>query len=145
MSATCNILYIKYFSYFLFPMQFEYWFYTAWCKNQGGGIVVPMSDENYHELMDTAESIVDKDVHEKCMHASGALVIWGGMTDEWEEDVWVNPYTKEKTEAGFWEAGSPNGGRAESCVRTYLDRRWKDVDCSERNCALCHFPVSASY
>ena len=42
-------------------MQFEYWFYTAWCKNQGGGIVVPMSDENYHELMDTAESIVDKD------------------------------------------------------------------------------------
>ena len=72
-------------------MQFEYWFYTAWCKNQGGGIVVPMSDENYHELMDTAESIVDKDVHEKCMHASGALVIWGGMTDEWEEDVWVNP------------------------------------------------------
>jgi len=126
--------------YFLFPMQFEYFFYTAWCQNQGGEIVAPLSDEHFHEIMDIAEGIVDKDVHEKCMHASGSLILWGGITDQWEEDNWVNPYTKETSGAAFWEAGSPNGGPAENCVRTYLDRRWKDVDCVERNCALCHFP-----
>jgi len=125
--------------YFLFPMKFEYFFYTAWCKNQGGEIVVPMTDEGFHEVMDIAEGLVDKDIHEKCMHASGSLIIWGGMTDEWEEGNWVSPYTKETSTAAFWETGSPNGGPAENCVRTYLDRRWKDVDCIERNCAFCHF------
>ena len=40
----------------------------------------------------------------------------------------------------IWETGSPNVGPAENCVRTYLDRRWMDVDCVERNCALCYFP-----
>lgn len=125
--------------YFLFPMKFEYFFYTAWCKNQGGEIVVPMTDEMFHGVMDIGEGMVDKDIHEKCMHASGSLMIWGGMTDQWEEDNWVSPYTKETSTAAFWEAGSPNGGPLENCVRTYLDRRWKDVDCIERNCALCHF------
>ena len=126
--------------YFLFPMEFEYFFYSAWCKNQGGEIAVPMSDENFHEIMDIAEGIVGKDIHEKCMHDSGSLIIWGGVTDHWEEGNWVNPYTKEHSDAAFWEDGSPNGGEAENCVRTYLDRRWKDVYCGEKNCALCYFP-----
>ena len=80
--------------YFLFPMQFEYFFYSAWCRNMGGGIVAPASDEEYHEVMDIAEKIVDKDTHEKCLHATGSLIIWGGVTDEWEEGNWMNPYTK---------------------------------------------------
>lgn len=126
--------------FYLFPMKFEYFFYTAWCKNQGGGIVVPQSDEHFHEIMDIAEGIVDRDVHEKCMHASGALIIWSGITDQAEEGIWANPYTKEPSTAAFWESGSPNGGPAENCARTHLDRRWKDVDCGEKNCALCAFP-----
>jgi len=126
--------------YFLFPVKFEYHFYTAWCKNQGGEIAAPVSDENYHELMDIAEGMVNRDIHEKCLHASGSLVVWGGITDEWEEGVWMNPYSREPSAAAFWEVGSPNGGPAENCIRTHLDRRWKDVDCVERNCALCHFP-----
>jgi len=125
--------------FFLFPMQFDYFFYSSWCKNQGGGIVVPKSDEHFHELMDIGEGIVDRDIHERCVHASGSLILWGGITDQWEEGNWVDPYTKETSTAAFWEAGSPNGGPAENCVRTYLDRRWKDVDCGEKNCALCHF------
>ena len=44
----------------------------------GGAIAVPMSDEQYHEMMDVAESIVDKEIHEKCLLGSGALVIWNG-------------------------------------------------------------------
>ena len=44
----------------------------------GGAIAVPMSDEQYHEIMDVAESIVDKEIHEKCLLGSGALVIWNG-------------------------------------------------------------------
>ena len=125
--------------YFLFPMKFEYFFYVSWCRNQGGQIVTPMTDEIYHEKMDIAESMVDKDHHEKCMHAAGSLIIWTGMTDEWEEGNWVNPYTKEPSAAKFWEPGSPNGGAMENCAKTYLDRRWKDVDCVERFCAFCEF------
>ena len=44
----------------------------------GGAIAVPMTDEQYHEIMDVAESIVDRDIHEKCLLGSGALVIWNG-------------------------------------------------------------------
>jgi len=127
--------------WFLFPNPFDYWFYKSWCSNQGGAIAVPVSDENYHELMDIAENIVDKDIHEKCVHASGSLIIWGGPTDEWDEDVWMNPYTKEPVEASFWEAGQPNGGQGENCIRTYLDRRWQDKSCEEQNCAFCNFPT----
>ena len=42
---------------------------------------MPMSDEQYHEIMDVAESIVDRDIHEKCLLGSGALVIWNGRSD----------------------------------------------------------------
>ena len=63
----------------------------------GGAIAVPMTDEQYHEMMDVAESIVDRDIHEKCLLGSGALVIWNGLTVAWDEGEWVNPYTKEVT------------------------------------------------
>ena len=103
-------------------------------------IAVPMSDEQFHEIMDVAESIVDKEIHEKCLLGSGALVIWNGLTDEWEEGDWVNPYTKETSTGSLWQAGSPDGGNIENCIKTRQDRKWGDVDCVERNCALCHFP-----
>ena len=99
-----------------------------------------MSDEQFHEIMDVAESIVDKEIHEKCLLGSGALVIWNGLTDEWEEGDWVNPYTKETSTGSLWQAGSPDGGNIENCIKTRQDRKWGDVDCVERNCALCHFP-----
>jgi len=127
--------------YFLFPRAFDYRFYKAWCFNQGGEIAVPTTDENYHEIMDIAEGILIREIHEKCLHASGSLIIWGGPVDEWSEDTWVNPYTKEPVEAAFWETGQPNGGIDENCIRTYLDRRWQDKPCDELNCALCHFPI----
>ena len=103
--------------------------------------MVPETDEKYHEIMDAAEALVDRDIHEKCVHPSGNLIIWAGPTDEWEEDVWVNPYTKEPVDAAFWTAGQPNGARGENCARTYLDRRWQDTSCDQLNCALCYFPV----
>jgi hypothetical protein len=120
---------------FFFPCNLN-----TWCKNQGGEIAVPMADENFHEIMDIAERIVGKDIHKKFMHASGSLIIWGGVTDQWEVGNWVNPYTKEHSDAAFWEAGSPNGGEAKNCVRTYLDRRWRDVYCGKKDYALCYFP-----
>jgi len=127
--------------WFLFPNKFNYWFYKEWCFNQGGEIMVPQTDEKYHENMDIAESLVDRDTHEKCVHPSGALIIWAGPTDEFEEDMWVNPYTKEPVEAAFWTAGQPNGALGENCARTYLDRRWQDTSCDQLNCALCYFPT----
>ena len=86
----------------------------------GGGMAVPETDEAYHSQMDIAESLVDPQTHEKCMHASGALMIWAGITDHYEEDLWVNPYTMEQTALTFWEPGRPNGGTTNNCARTYL-------------------------
>ena len=48
----------------------------TWGRNMGGGIAVPQSEEGYHEMMDIAESMVNRDAHEKCMHASGEGVNW---------------------------------------------------------------------
>ena len=39
----------------------------------GGFISFPETDEQYHELMDIAEGMVNRDIHEKCMHASGEI------------------------------------------------------------------------
>ena len=164
--------------YYLFGKQFEYWFYSAWCANQvrllmlgpemdlvseydiqGGALATPSSPETFHEMMDVAEALQNKDIHEKCFAGSGALVIWtgdlvlglwtrvckllhySGLNDEQEEGTWVNPYTKEAVDiSSLWEPGSPNGEAAENCAKTNLDRKWKDATCAERNCALCHFP-----
>ena len=88
--------------YFLFPKVFNYWFYKSWCFNMGGTMVVPSTDEEYHGDMDVAESMVDPQTHEKCLHATGALILWAGITDEYEEALWVNPYTKEEVSTNLW-------------------------------------------
>ena len=56
------------------------------------------------------------------MHASGALMIWAGITDQYEEDMWVNPYTMEQTAMTFWEPGRPSGGTVNNCARTYIGK-----------------------
>ena len=33
--------------------------------------------------MDQLENIVVPEIHEKCLHASGALMVWVGATDEY--------------------------------------------------------------
>lgn len=129
--------------YFLFGMKFDYYFYSTWCVNQGGSIASPSSTETYHEMMDIADSLKNKDIHEKCFAGSGALVIWTGLNDEEEEGVWVNPYTKDPMSVeGLWAPGKPDGGRNRNCAKTDLGRKWKDATCDEGNCALCHFPNS---
>ena len=39
---------------------------------------MPTSTENFHEMMDIADALKNKDIHEKCFAGSGALVIWTG-------------------------------------------------------------------
>ena len=36
------------------------------------------SDENYHELMDVVGSLINPEIHEKCMHSTGDVIIWLG-------------------------------------------------------------------
>ena len=70
------------------------------------------SDENYHELMDVVGSLINPEIHEKCMHSTGDVIIWlgawmwihtvnvkqvvlnvllwAGYTDETVEDVWAS-------------------------------------------------------
>ena len=45
---------------------------------QGGALATPSSPESFHEMMDVAEALQNKDIHEKCFAGSGALVIWTG-------------------------------------------------------------------
>ena len=36
------------------------------------------SDENYHELMDVVGNLINPEIHEKCMHSTGDVIIWLG-------------------------------------------------------------------
>ena len=56
-------------------------------------------------------------------------MIWAGITDHYEEDVWVNPYTLEQSGMTFWEPGRPNGGVARNCARTYLGKHILNIFC----------------
>ena len=119
--------------FFLFPEEFDFFFYNSFCQNLGGEIPTDDNEEGFHELMDTLEDIVIGDIHEKCMHASGNLIVWVGATDEWDEGVWVDPTSREPlTFDGFWEPGQPNGGTYANCARTYIDRRWQDEPCDSK-------------
>ena len=42
------------------------------------------SDENYHELMDVVGSLINPEIHEKCMHSTGDVIIWLG---EWIQSM----------------------------------------------------------
>ena len=66
---------------------------------------------------------------------SGNIIIWVGIVDQFEEGVWQDPSPPNPllTFDGFWETGQPNGGTLENCVRTYIDRRWRDQSCDERS------------
>jgi len=128
--------------YFMFNDVWSYNFYKSWCYNMGGSIALPQSEEDFHNQMDIAESLIQGDIHERCVHASGNLIYWIGYTDQYEEGIWMDPYTKEAMAFdGFWDPGQPNGALLENCARSYINRRWQDVDCSTRNCALCNFPT----
>ena len=90
---------------------------------------------------------------------SGNIIIWVGIVDQFEEGVWQDPSPPNPHLQfdGFWETGQPNGGTLENCVRTYIDRRWRDQSCDERLvdisklchskrtissfCAVCEFPT----
>ena len=87
----------------------------------GGEMTVPGTNEEFHNMLDIAESMVTQ-THEKCLHATGALLIWAGITDQYEEDTWVNPYTREESGLTVWQPGRPNGGPIRNCARTYLGK-----------------------
>jgi len=126
--------------YFLFPEEFDFFFYNSFCQNLGGEIPSSENEEGFHELMDTLEDIVVGDIHEKCMHASGNLIVWVGATDEWQEGIWMDPTSREPLAfEGFWASGQPNGGETVNCARTYIDRRWTDEYCDSKYCAVCKF------
>ena len=119
--------------YFLFPEEFDFFFYNSFCQNLGGRIPSSDNEEGFHELMDSLEDIVVGDIHEKCMHASGNLIVWVGATDEWEEGIWMDSTSREPLKFdGFWTAGQPNDGEYSNCARTYLDRRWTDEPCDSK-------------
>ena len=126
--------------YFLFNDPWSFEWYESWCVNMGGGLAIAENGEHYHAQMDYAEQKIEP-LHEACVHSSGSLMIWLGLTDKYEEGAWMNPYTKEPMNYdGNWEHGKTDGGTHENCAISYIDRKWADVDCHKKNCALCHFP-----
>ena len=119
--------------FFLFPEQFDFWFFNSFCKNLGGELPSSNNAEEYHDLMDNVENLLQSDIHEGCLHASGSLLTWVGASDKWQEGVWMNPDTLEAMPwDGFWDTGYPHGGEAQNCARTYVDRRWHDDYCDAK-------------
>ena len=39
---------------------------------------------------DICEQVLRPEIHEKCMHASGDVIVWIGYTDERMEGVWAD-------------------------------------------------------
>ena len=127
-------------SYFLFPEEFDFNFYNPFCQNLGGRVPMASSEENFHEIMDSLENIVKPDIHEKCLHASGSLMIWVGATDKYEEGVWVDSTTLEPLQfEGYWQPGRPSAGTYGNCASTYLERKWRDQPCDAKFCNACSF------
>ena len=49
-----------------------------------------------------------------------------------------------KYSPGFWQDGQPNGGPTQNCIRTYLDRRWQDMSCTDRwNISIINYELPA--
>ena len=139
-------------TYFLFPEEFNFNFYNAFCQNLGGRIPGSDSQEGFHEVMDQLENIVVPEIHEKCLHASGALMVWVGVTDAYnvnirqtlgvivgrsnicQEGVWVDSTTLDALAwEGLWMSGQPNGGTYANCARTHLDRYHEETRSEQSN------------
>ena len=55
-------------------------------------LAVPSNPETFHEMMDiAAESLQNKNIHEKCFAGFGDLVVWTWVNEKIE----ANSYTKK--------------------------------------------------
>ena len=84
--------------------------------------------------MDELENIVVPEIHEKCLHASGALMVWVGATDEY--NVLDKPLQSHDRSFKYLSGGSMGGldNKGCSCMGRSLDVRttqWWDL------CKLC--------
>ena len=68
--------------YFLFNEKWNFLFYKSWCYNMGGSIILPESNEEFQTHLDITSKLILPELHEKCVDASGNIIMWVGYTDE---------------------------------------------------------------
>ena len=68
--------------YFLFNEKWNFLFYKSWCYNMGGSIILPESNEEFQTNLDITSKLILPELHEKCVDASGNIIMWVGYTDE---------------------------------------------------------------
>ena len=48
----------------------------------GGSIILPESNEEFQTNLDITSKLILPELHEKCVDASGNIIMWVGYTDE---------------------------------------------------------------
>ena len=48
----------------------------------GGSIILPESNEEFQTHLDITSKLILPELHEKCVDASGNIIMWVGYTDE---------------------------------------------------------------
>lgn len=71
--------------YFLFNEKWDFNFYKSWCYNMGGSIILPQSVEEFQTHLDITSKLILPELHEKCVDATGTIIMWVGYTDEYME------------------------------------------------------------
>ena len=68
--------------YFLLNEKWNFPFYKSWCYNMGGSIILPQSADEFQTHLDITSKLILPELHEKCVDASGNIIMWVGYTDE---------------------------------------------------------------
>ena len=66
----------------MFNEKWNFLFYKSWCYNMGGSIILPESNEEFQTHLDITSKLILPELHEKCVDASGNIIMWVGYTDE---------------------------------------------------------------
>ena len=48
----------------------------------GGSIILPQSADEFQTHLDITSKLILPELHEKCVDASGNIIMWVGYTDE---------------------------------------------------------------
>ena len=51
----------------------------------GGSIILPGTAEEFQTQLDVSSQLIQPELHEKCVDATGNIIMWVGYTDQYME------------------------------------------------------------